>query len=98
MYFCTLIIDLHSFFGSGLVNIYVSGQRHEYDGVVVLRVNKDDYMSQFTICLWVYPFENTTAATVINYGGEENLKIYFNNSNFIIDMQEWSKYVGILIS
>lgn len=81
------------------MDIYVSKYRSEEGGVVKLRVDKDESFSKFTLCLWVYIFANTTEATVVNYGGRENLIIYFkNNSNFMIDMQEWTTYEKILLS
>ena len=75
------------------VDIYSFKHRRKIGGVVVLWVNEEEPLLQFTLCLWFYPFGNNTEATVINYGEGNNLKIYFNGSNFIINMLELKWYM-----
>ena len=59
---------------------------------VTLRADIPKRLEKITLCVWVYIAANLSKASLLSFGDELRLKIYFEKeSNFAFNFYDWSR-------
>ncbi len=54
----------------------------------------DIFLEKITLCVWVYIVSNLSKASLLSFGDELQLKIYYeNDSSFAVHFYDWNRYV-----
>jgi hypothetical protein len=59
---------------------------------VTLRADRPKKLEQITLCVWVYIAANLSKASVLSFGDELRLRIYYGNeSTFAVNFYDWNR-------
>ena len=85
-----LLDAFKSYFASEGVTMYVfTGIKKEE---VTLRADRPKKLEKITLCVWVYIAANVSKASVLSFGDELRLMIYYGNeSTFAVNFYDWNR-------